>query len=261
MPLSLPEAGRLKVFGRQPSIPAGLRIYAVGDIHGRLDLLDQLLSVIDADIALHPTSRPLHVFLGDYIDRGAFSRETIDRLIQLGRERECVFLKGNHELIALKCLSDRSNLFDQWMRLGGLETLMSYGVSFGHLAGGKPIVELQAAFHHALPQAHLRFFRDLQLSFECGDFFFVHAGVKPGVELSRQMENDLLWIREEFLSSSEDFGKIVVHGHTPAPDIEVLPNRINIDTGAFATGRLTCLVIEDASLSVIDTLQGESTAR
>ena len=110
-------------------------------------------------------------------------------------------------------------------------------------------------------QAHLRFFRDLQLSFECGDFFFVHAGVKPGIELSRQMENDLLWIREEFLSSSEDFGKIVVHGHTPAPDIEVLPNRINIDTGAFATGRLTCLVIADASLSVIDTLQGESTAR
>ena len=261
MPLSLPEAERLKVFGRQPSIPADLRIYAVGDIHGRLDLLDQLLSLIDTDIALHPTSRPLHVFLGDYIDRGAFSRETIDRLIQLRRERECVFLKGNHELIALKCLSDRSNLFDQWMRLGGLETLMSYGVSFGHLASGKPIVELQAAFHHALPQAHLRFFRDLQLSFECGDFFFVHAGVKPGVELSRQMENDLLWIREEFLSSSEDFGKIVIHGHTPAPDIEVLPNRINIDTGAFATGRLTCLVIADASLSVIDTLQGESTAR
>src|SRR5215468_10906629 len=260
MPLSLPEAGRLKVFGRQPSIPADLRIYAVGDVHGRLDLLDQLLSLIDADIAFHPTSRPLHVFLGDYIDRGAFSRETIDRLIQLSGVRECVFLKGNHELIALKCLSDR-NLFDQWMRLGGLETLLSYGVSFGHLASGKPIVELQAAFHHALPQAHLRFFRDLQLSFECGDFFFVHAGVKPGVELSRQMENDLLWIREEFLSSSEDFGKIVIHGHTPAPDTEVLPNRINIDTGAFATGRLTCLVIADASLSVIDTLQGESTAR
>ena len=253
MPLSLPEAERLKVFGRQPSIPADLRIYAVGDIHGRLDLLDQLLSLIDADIALHPTSRPLHVFLGDYIDRGSFSRETIDRLIQLNGVRECVFLKGNHELIALKCLSD-CNLFDQWMRLGGLETLMSYGISFGHLASGKPIVELQAAFHHALPQAHLRFFRDLQLSFECGDFFFAHAGVKPGVELSRQMENDLLWIREEFLSSNEEFGKIVVHGHTPAPDIEVLPNRINIDTGAFATGRLTCLVIEGASLLVIDTL-------
>ena len=252
MPLSLPEAERLKVFGRQPSIPADLRIYAVGDIHGRLDLLDQLLSLIDTDIALHPTSRPLHVFLGDYIDRGAFSRETIDRLIQLSGVRECVFLKGNHELIALKCLSDR-NLFDQWMRLGGLETLMSYGVSCGHLASGKPIVELQAAFHHALPQAHLRFFRDLQLSFECGDFLFAHAGVKPGVELARQMENDLLWIREEFLSSNEEFGKIVVHGHTPAPDIEVLPNRINIDTGAFATGRLSCLVIEDASLLVIDT--------
>ena len=118
----------------------------------------------------------------------------------------------------------------------------------------RAIVELQAAFHHALPQAHLRFFRDLQPSFACGDFFFAHAGVRPGVELSRQIENDLLWIRDEFLSSDEDFGKIVIHGHTPTHEVEVEPNRINIDTGAFATGRLTCLVIEDQSLSVIDTL-------
>jgi len=252
--LSLPEVEQLKVFGRPPSLPEGLRIYAVGDIHGRLDLLDELLSRIDADIASRPTSRPLCVFLGDYIDRGSSSRETIDRLIELRKAQECVFLKGNHELIALKCLSDR-NLFDQWMRLGGVETLASYGVASGQLASGKPIVELQAAFHHALPQAHFRFFRDLQPSFACGDYFFVHAGVKPGVELSQQMENDLLWIREEFLSSNEDFGKIVIHGHTPTRDIDVGCNRINIDTGAFATGRLTCLVIEGASLLVIDTLQ------
>ena len=233
--------------------PPDLRIYAVGDIHGRLDLLEELLSRIDADIAARPTRRPIYVFLGDYIDRGTSSRETIDRLIDHGQTRECVFLKGNHELIALKCLSDRS-LFDQWMRLGGVETLMSYGVAPGQPPSGKPIVELQAAFHHALPQAHLRFFRDLQPSFACGDFFFAHAGVRPGVELSRQIENDLLWIRDEFLSSDEDFGKIVIHGHTPTHEVEVEPNRINIDTGAFATGRLTCLVIEDQSLSVIDTL-------
>jgi serine/threonine protein phosphatase 1 len=253
MPFPLPEADQLKVLGHRPSVPPGLRIYVVGDIHGRLDLLDELLSRIDADIVARPTSRSVHVFLGDYIDRGTSSRETIGRLIELGKARDCVYLKGNHELIALKCLSDR-NLFDQWMRLGGVETLMSYGVSPGQAASGKTIVELQAAFHNALPQAHLRFFRDLRPSFSCGDFFFAHAGVRPGVDLSRQIEADLLWIRDDFLSSDADFGKIIVHGHTPAREVEVGSNRINIDTGAFATGRLTCLVIEDSSLSVIDTL-------
>lgn len=248
----LPGVQRLKVFGRPPSLPADLRIYAVGDVHGRLDLLSLLLSRIDADTARRPAGKLLHVFLGDYIDRGPASRETIDRLIEHGEKNQSIFLKGNHELIATRCLSDRG-LFDQWMRLGGLETLMSYGVALEPLINGKQIAEVQAAFHDALPQSHFRFFRDLKPSYVCGDFFFAHAGVKPNVELSSQKESDLLWIREEFLSSDEDFGKIIVHGHTPTREIEVRPNRINIDTGAFATGRLTCLVIEDASLSVIDT--------
>ena len=238
--------------GRRPSLPAELRIYAIGDIHGRVDLLDELLARIGSDIAHRPTVRPLYVFLGDYIDRGSASRETIDRLIEHGKTHESVFLKGNHELIAIKCLSDRG-LFDQWLRLGGLETLVSYGVPAETLASWKQIAELQSAFHSALPQAHFRFFRDLKNSFECGDFFFAHAGVKPNVELSRQKENDLLWIRGEFLSSKDDFGKIIVHGHTPTREIEVGPNRINIDTGAFATGRLSCLVLEGEDLSVIDT--------
>ena len=248
----LPGLRELRVQGRRPSLPAELRIYAIGDIHGRLDLLNELLARISGDIALRPTARPLYVFLGDYIDRGSASRETIDRLIEHGKTHESIFLKGNHELIAIKCLSDRG-LFDQWLRLGGLETLVSYGVPAETLANGKQIAELQSAFHGALPQAHFRFFRDLKNSFECGDFFFAHAGVKPNVELSRQKENDLLWIRGEFLSSKDDFGKIVVHGHTPTREIEVGPNRINIDTGAFATGRLSCLVLEGEDLSVIDT--------
>jgi len=249
---TLPGLRELRVRGRRPSLPAELRIYAIGDIHGRLDLLSELLARISSDIALRPTARPLYVFLGDYIDRGSASRETIDRLIEHGKTHESIFLKGNHELIAIKCLSDRG-LFDQWLRLGGLETLVSYGVAAETLANGKQIAELQSAFHGALPQAHFRFFRDLKNSFECGDFFFAHAGVKPNVELSRQKENDLLWIRGEFLTSKDDFGKIVVHGHTPAREIEVGPNRINIDTGAFATGRLSCLVLEGEELSVIDT--------
>lgn len=249
---SLPGLQKLRVRGRRPSLPAGLRIYAVGDIHGRLDLLDELLAQTSTDLAFRPTVRPVYVFLGDYIDRGPSSRETIDRLIQHGETNESVFLKGNHELVAIKCLSDRG-LFHQWLRLGGVETLISYGVPPEILANTKQIAALQSAFHSALPQTHFRFFRDLQSSFACGDFFFAHAGAKPNVELSRQKESDLLWIREEFLSSNCDFGKIIVHGHTPANDIELGPNRINIDTGAFATGRLTCLVIEDESLSVIDT--------
>ena len=249
---TLPGLRELRVRGRRPSLPAELRIYAIGDIHGRLDLLSELLARISSDIALRPTARPLYVFLGDYIDRGSASRETIDRLIEHGKTHESIFLKGNHELIAIKCLSDRG-LFDQWLRLGGLETLVSYGVPAETLANGKQIAELQSAFHGALPQAHFRFFRDLKNSFECGDFFFAHAGVKPNVELSRQKENDLLWIRGEFLTSKDDFGKIIVHGHTPTREIEVRPNRINIDTGAFATGRLSCLVLEGEELSVIDT--------
>ncbi|WP_291695599.1 metallophosphoesterase family protein [Bradyrhizobium sp.] len=252
MPSPLPNIEMLKVQGRRPSLPEGLRIYAIGDVHGRRDLLDVLLSRIEADTAERPATQTLHVFLGDYIDRGAASRETIDRLIEHGKRSESVFLKGNHELIALRCLREPA-LFDHWMRLGGLETLASYGIVGINLASGRPIAEIQSAFHDALPRPHFRFFRDLKTSFACGDFFFAHAGVRPRVDLSQQKENDLLWIRDEFLSCPEDFGKIIVHGHTPTREVEVAVNRVNIDTGAFMTGRLTCLVIEDSSLAVIDT--------
>jgi serine/threonine protein phosphatase 1 len=246
----LSDAEQLQVLGRRPSLPPQMRVYAIGDIHGRLDLLDELLRRIEIDLQSRPIEKPLRVFLGDYIDRGPSSREAIDRLILLGARNESVFLKGNHELMALKCLSDPS-LFDKWMRWGGLETLISYGIAPENLWNGTPVAELQASFHDALPQAHFRFFRRLKASFTCGDFFFVHAGVRPGVELAEQKESDLLWIRDEFLNSRQDFGKIVVHGHTPTREVEVQQNRINIDTGAFATGQLTCLVIEESSLSVI----------
>src|SRR5450755_2869068 len=124
----VPGAGKLKVGGKPPSLPEGLRIYAIGDIHGRVDLLEKLLGQIEADIAQFPTLRSVRVFLGDYIDRGGWSRETIDRLIKHGAEHESIFLRGNHELIAIACLSDRAKI-DQWLRLGGRETLASYGVA------------------------------------------------------------------------------------------------------------------------------------
>ena len=249
---SVPRSKELRAGGRPPSLPLGLRIYAIGDIHGRLDLLNRLLSQVAEDITQFPTIRPIYVFLGDYIDRGTSSRETVDRLIEHGASHECIFLKGNHELIAVACLSDRAKI-DQWLRLGGMETLASYGVAPELFANRKQAAGTQLAFHNALPPAHFRFFGNLQVSFSCGDYFFVHAGAKPHVPLSHQRESDLLWIRGEFLSSAYDFGKIIVHGHTPSLDIEVRPNRINIDTGAFATGRLTCLVLEGESLSLIDT--------
>jgi serine/threonine protein phosphatase 1 len=252
VPAEIPGIQRLQVEGRRPSLPPGVRIYAVGDIHGRLDLLDELLARIGDDRSSRPAIRSVSVFLGDYIDRGPSSRETIDRLIEYAGANESIFLKGNHEQIAISCLRDRG-LFERWMRLGGLETLASYGITPGASSDARQIVRLQAAFHDALPPSHFRFLRDLQNSFACGDYFFAHAGVKPHIPLSRQKESDLLWIRQEFLSSRDDFGKIVIHGHTPARDIEVGPNRINIDTGAFATGRLTCLVIDESALSAIDT--------
>lgn len=252
MQSSSPRNQNVEVNGRRPSLPEGLRIYAVGDIHGRLDLLNALLSLIESDMKLRPAARSVAIFLGDYIDRGPSSREVIDRLIEYRTKQECLFLRGNHESIAVNCLSDRS-MMDQWLRLGGRETLLSYSIPAVLLTNGKQAAELQLAFHDAVPQTHFRFFAGLQNSSTFGDFFFVHAGVRPNVDLSQQKESDLLWIRNEFLSSSSDFGKIVVHGHTPTAEVEVKANRINIDTGAFATGRLTCLVIEGEALSVIDT--------
>lgn len=241
----------LRAAGETPSLPAGLRIYAIGDVHGRLDLLDKLLEKIQTDRTVRPAIRSVFVFLGDYIDRGPSSRQTIDRLMELAGDAECVFLRGNHEEIALRCLSD-PGLFEHWMRLGGSDTLRSYGVTVRALTGAS-VAEMQASFHEAIPQSHLRFFRDLQNFFTCGDFFFVHAGVKPATLLSLQRPADLLWIRDEFLASRKDFGKIIVHGHTPVMNVEVKPNRINIDTGAFATNWLSCLSLEDGMLSVIDT--------
>jgi serine/threonine protein phosphatase 1 len=233
-----------------PRLPSGLRVYAVGDIHGRLDLLEQVLSRIDADLAHRPPVQALQVFLGDYIDRGPASREVVERLILRGRTHASVFLKGNHELFPAAFLRDPASL-DEWRQLGGAETLASYGVRPPAEPDPQQAFAVAAAFHAALPRHHREFLDRLQPRFVCGDFFFVHAGVRPGVPLAEQAEEDLLWIRDEFLGSDEDFGKVVVHGHTPVLEPDVRDNRINIDTGAYATGRLTCLVIDEDGLFVI----------
>jgi serine/threonine protein phosphatase 1 len=235
---------------RLPRLPDRVRIYAVGDVHGRADLLDQVLSRIDADLAAYPDCRPRQVFLGDYIDRGPSSRAVIDRLIKRARTHEIVCLKGNHETYVFEFLRNPAILAD-WRQLGGLETLMSYGLKPSMKADVTEQLELAKALAASLPKHHRQFLRNLSNSFSCGDFFFVHAGVKPGIPLEQQREEDLLWIRDDFLLCEHGFGKIVVHGHTPVLEPDMRPNRINIDTGAYATGRLTCLIIESGGFFVL----------
>lgn len=232
---------------RPPGVPEGIRIYAVGDVHGRADLLAPVLSQIEADIARRPTSRPITVFLGDYVDRGPASRETIELLLAWGGVREAVFLKGNHEDFLLRFLKD-SAVLEDWRYCGGLETLIAYGLK--PPINPAPLEQAQLAHDlaGALPESHREFLQALELYFICGDFLFVHAGVRPLVPIDRQTEDDLLWIREEFLLWEKEFEKIVVHGHTPVHEPDIRANRINLDTGAFATGRLTCMVFEGSEI-------------
>jgi serine/threonine protein phosphatase 1 len=240
-----PKAGARRL----PQAPAGMRIYAIGDIHGQLQLLDKLHAEIEADATVGNPLQRILVYLGDYVDRGIYTRGVVERLLEgpLPGFR-AVYLKGNHEQAVLDFLEDPS-FGVQWANFGGLETLHSYGVENAAQLT-KPAEFFAAAdlFFQRLPSDHLRFFKSLQMSVTLGDYFFVHAGVKPGVPLSRQDEEDLLWIREEFLESGEDFGKIVVHGHTPVPEPELRTNRVGVDTGAYMTGILTCAVLEGTSL-------------
>jgi serine/threonine protein phosphatase 1 len=221
----------------------GVRIYAIGDVHGRADLLDQVFARIDAHLAAHPIDRPVQVLVGDYIDRGPNSRGVLDRLIDRADSNEVVLLRGNHETFVFDFLRNPSVL-ESWSQMGGLETLMSYGLTPSLNADTVTQKELAIALRAALPKSHVILLGSLQSSFSCGGFFFAHAGVRPRVPLAKQREEDLLWIRDDFLLYEEDFGKIVVHGHTPVREVDIRPNRINIDTGAYATGRLTCLVIQ-----------------
>jgi serine/threonine protein phosphatase 1 len=234
----------------KPRLPEGTRVYAVGDVHGRADLLDRVLFQIDAHLSRNPVSRAIEVFLGDYVDRGPDSRRVIDLLIARREKRETICLKGNHETYLLEFLKD-PNVFDIWIEYGGLETLLSYGVSPPKKPTPGERKQLARSFAKLLPKYHLRFLSQLKTSFTCGDFLFVHAGVQPGVPLKQQREEHLLWIRDDFLRADQDFEKYVVHGHTPVKEPDIRPNRVNIHTGAFATGRLTCLMIEGEELQVI----------
>jgi serine/threonine protein phosphatase 1 len=226
-----------------PSIPEGVRVYAVGDVHGRIDLLRKVFRQIDEDRNKYPAQRSIEVYVGDYIDRGPSSSEVIQALVVRKTQHETVYLRGNHEAVFQRFL-ERPETLAQWRQLGGFETLLSYGLQVPVRPTRSDELKLAEALHRVMPQSHLTWLEELQDFFTLGDYFFAHAGVRPNVPLAHQSPRDLHWIREEFLDWPEYFEKIIVHGHTPVEHPIFLHNRINIDTGAYATGRLTCLILE-----------------
>jgi serine/threonine protein phosphatase 1 len=239
----------LKAFERTPPVartrrvPDGTLVYCVGDIHGRDDLLRDMSEHIDADVKTRSFDRAVTVFLGDYIDRGPGSKRVLEQLAGGEWPTSIIGLAGNHEEF-LKDFLDDAAVLDFWRSQGGLATLHSYDVDVGPAMAGRDFAEAQLEFTSCFPKYHRDFLETLKISMCIGDYFFCHAGVRPGVVLDRQSRDDLLNIREPFLSGEAEYGKLVVHGHTPALAPEIRLNRIGIDTGAYATGRLTCLVLE-----------------
>ena len=227
-------------------LPQGVRVYAVGDIHGRADLLKRLHRRIIADAEQRSNVKNMVVYLGDYVDRGIEIREVLDTLVNgLPDNFQTIYLRGNHEETLLCFLEDPS-LLEFWLAIGGQETLMNYRVAFPVNGFGENRArEVQKALMDIMPEKHLLFLRRLKNSFAIGDYFFTHAGVRPGVALSQQKPEDLLWIRYPFMSSTDHFGARVVHGHCIVRSPEILPNRIGLDTGAYATGILSCAVLEE----------------
>lgn len=232
-----------------PTAPPGRRIYAIGDLHGRRDLLDKMHELLRIDAAHAPEAEKVVIYIGDYIDRGDNSRGVIELLIRKPLDGfRAVHLMGNHEAFLLRFLEDAS-IAPNWLANGGDATLLSYGVPIRFTE----FDAIQAQFRRELPQSHLAFLRRLALSHIEGDYMFAHAGIRPGRDVTQQDAQDLMWIRDEFLGSNADHGKVVVHGHSISPEPQFLDNRIGIDTGAFATGKLTCLVLEGTSRRILQT--------
>jgi serine/threonine protein phosphatase 1 len=222
-----------------PPLARGLTIFAIGDIHGRADLLDTLHAAVDAARS-QLSGRVLEVYLGDYVDRGPYSAETIELLLSRERHRELILLRGNHEAMLQQFLDADLELRD-WARFGGLQTLLSYGVQPSQW---RTPADCRAQLRAVIPPAHSTFLRTLLDWAWLGDYFFVHAGIRPGVRLEAQTARDGCWIRDDFLRDRRNHGAIVVHGHTTTEEPEFLDNRINLDTGAFLSGRLTCLRLD-----------------
>lgn len=225
-------------------MPADQRWYAIGDIHGCYAELNRLIKAIDDDDASRGPTDTRLLFVGDYIDRGPASREVIELMMRLdiGEDR-VIFLMGNHEETLLSAADGNRRAAALFHKMGGRETLLSYGVSAQDYDNADPagIIDM---IRKTIPSEHLDWIRNLRMSHAVGDYLFVHAGIRPGVALNSQLSSDLRWIRREFLDSSISHGMMVVHGHSVTEQIDIRSNRIGIDTGAYATGKLSAIGLQ-----------------
>lgn len=229
------------------AVPPGERVYAVGDVHGCDDLLGRLLTLIDQDDAERGPARTTIIFLGDLVDRGPASAAVIERLRLLSAARpDTRFLLGNHEEVFLEALSGEPKALRMFCRIGGRETIMSYGVEAADY-DRMDYEELHAAMGARVPAAHREFLAGFEDIIIIGDYVFVHAGIRPGADLDSQRAADLRWIRNPFLNYDRPLEKMVVHGHTISEDLDIQPHRIGVDTGAYDTGCLTALGLEGTS--------------
>lgn len=244
-----------KFFGRStaPAGPKGRRAYVIGDIHGCLDLLNRLLERIEEEIAVAPKMKTSIIFLGDVVDRGPSSAQVVERLRTYSNPGASAhFIMGNHEEVMLRVIAGDRDLLGSWLRFGGRETLASYGVD------AKPLKklereELSERLRSVIPDSHRTFLAGFSDSISFGDYVFVHAGIRPGVDLAEQSQSDLRWIREPFLSDESEHGFIVVHGHTITNRVDVARNRIGVDTGAYSSGILSALAIEQSRRWLVQT--------
>ena len=239
-----------------PQTPADTVVYAIGDIHGRLDLLDRIQRQIADDAMKREASRRQVVYLGDYVSRGPDSAGVVDRVREwLPEGFERITLKGNHEDLLLRFLDGEIDTGRHWLDYGGLEAMSAYGVGIADrdARDDASVIALGEDLAARIPASHLEFFRALQTRHRNGDYFFVHGGVRPGVPLEEQKDRDCLWIRKTFLNSGADHGAMVVHGHSISDEPELRHNRIGIDTGAYRSNVLTCLVLAGATRSFLQT--------
>jgi serine/threonine protein phosphatase 1 len=237
---------------RYPPAPEGFTVYCVGDIHGRLDLLIDVQRRIDEDKARSRTEHAAEIYLGDYIDRGPDSAGVVSRLIARARGTRAIFLRGNHEQMLLKFLEGDDDCLEHWRAVGGTATLRSYGVETSLLTRPASAEELRQNLCENLPPEHRSFYDLTGAYIRAGAYLAVHGGIRPGIRLEDQKAADLLGIRQDFLQYNGEFDFIVVHGHTPVAVPDLRHNRINIDTGAFATNRLTCLRIGSEGARILE---------
>lgn len=226
-----------------PALPAGQRVYAIGDVHGRADLLEMMIARIERDEATRAAKDTTLVLLGDLVDRGPDSARVIDLVLELSARRKVRAIAGNHEEMLLASLGSDA-ILRRFLEHGGRETILSY-LGDRDAYNRLTISELRAQLATIIPPEHLAFLRNMEEMVSIGSYAFVHAGIRPGVALPDQTGHDLRWIREDFLQARDDLGAIVVHGHTICQNIDIRSNRIGIDTGAYLHGRLTALALED----------------